>query len=56
MRAAASRIAWARRRQALAAAWREFASNRSGIVGLSVLGAVVVLAMLAPVLVDPALL
>jgi peptide/nickel transport system permease protein len=48
----ASRIAWARRWQALVAAWREFAANRSGLVGLSMLGAVVLLALLAPVLVD----
>jgi peptide/nickel transport system permease protein len=50
----ASRIAWARRWQALAAAWREFASHRAGLVGLSMLGAAVVLALLAPLLVDPA--
>jgi peptide/nickel transport system permease protein len=50
--AAGSRIAWARRRHAFAAAWRLFVANRSGLAGLAVLGAVVVLALLAPVLVD----
>lgn len=49
-----TRIAWARRRAALGAAWRLFAANRAGLVGLGVLGAVVVLALLAPLLVDPA--
>lgn len=52
----ASRIAWARRWQALAAAWREFAANRSGLVGLSMLGVVALLALLAPVLLDPSAL
>jgi len=51
-RGSAARIAWARRWQALAAAWREFRTNRSGLVGLAMLGTVVLLALLAPVLVD----
>lgn len=44
-------IVWTRRRAALAAAWKLFAANRSGVVGLSVLGVVVVLALLAPLLI-----
>lgn len=47
-----SSIAWTRRRHALAAAWKLFAANRSGLVGLSVLGAVAVLALVAPLLVS----
>lgn len=49
-------IVWRRRRAALAAAWQLFAGNRSGLVGLSVLGAVLALALLAPLLIDPAAL
>jgi peptide/nickel transport system permease protein len=49
-----SGIVWARRRAALAAAWQVFATNRAGLVGLGILGVVVVLALLAPFLVDSA--
>ena len=48
----ASSIAWARRRVALGAAWKLFIANRSGLIGLIVLGVVLVLALLAPLLVD----
>lgn len=49
-------IAWARRRHALGSAARTFAGERAGIVGVSVLLLVVVLAVLAPVLTDPSVL
>lgn len=45
-------IAWARRRAALTARWREFAANRSGLVGLGVLGGIVALALAAPLFID----
>ena len=48
----ASSIAWTRRRVALGAAWKLFIANRSGLIGLIVLGVVLVLALLAPLLVD----
>ncbi len=48
----ASSIAWARRRVALVAAWKLFIANRSGLIGLVVLGVVLGLALLAPLLVD----
>ncbi|HEY0641438.1 MAG TPA: ABC transporter permease [Pseudonocardiaceae bacterium] len=44
-------IVWARRRAALGASWKLFAANRSGLVGLGMLGVVLVLALLAPLLV-----
>ena len=44
-------IAWARRREALASRWREFAADRSGLVGLAGLLGVVFLALVAPLLV-----
>lgn len=44
-------IAWARRREAVAARWREFVSNRTGLVGLCGLLGVVLLALLAPLLI-----
>src|SRR5439155_14483043 len=44
----AARIAWARRRQAVAKLWREFAGSRSGLVGLAALAGIVLLALLAP--------
>ncbi len=45
--------AWARRRAAAGAAWREFAGNRAGLLGLGVLVVVVALAVLAPLITDP---
>ena len=42
------RIAWARRRAALAKVWREFGRSRSGLVGLAALGGIALLALLAP--------
>lgn len=46
----AAGAAWARRGAAAAEGWRQFRSNRAGLAGLVVLLAVVVLALLAPVL------
>lgn len=43
-----ARIAWARRRAALAKVWHEFSRSRSGIVGLVALVGIVLLALLAP--------
>jgi peptide/nickel transport system permease protein len=52
--ASARQIARRRRRQALARNWGEFRRQRSGLVGLVVLTAFVLVAVLAPVLADPA--
>ncbi|HVV21436.1 MAG TPA: ABC transporter permease [Pseudonocardiaceae bacterium] len=49
-------IAWARRRHALGAAARTYATDRAGLVGLVILVLIVVLALLAPVLTDPSVL
>ncbi|ONI79732.1 ABC transporter permease [Actinosynnema sp. ALI-1.44] len=46
--------AWARRRDAAGRAWREFAANRGGLVGLVVLAVFVLVAALGPVLIDDA--
>lgn len=45
-------IAWRRRRAAAGQAWRAFARNRSGLVGLAFLVLILLLALLAPVLSD----
>ncbi len=45
---------WQRRRAAAASVWREFRSQRGGLVGLGVLAAVVLLAVTAPLFTDPA--
>jgi peptide/nickel transport system permease protein len=45
-------LAWRRRRTAFAAGWREFASHRSGLVGLGLLTLVTLAAVLAPVFTD----
>lgn len=45
-------LAWRRRGTAFAAGWREFARQRSGLVGLGILVVIVALAILAPVLTD----
>ncbi|MGB3443243.1 MAG: ABC transporter permease [Actinophytocola sp.] len=45
-------LAWRRRGAAFAAGWREFAKQRSGLVGLGLLVVIVLLALLAPVLTD----
>jgi peptide/nickel transport system permease protein len=47
------KIAWARRRRALAGFWRVYRKNRMGVVGLVLLVAFAVLAFLAPLLVSP---
>jgi peptide/nickel transport system permease protein len=41
-------IAWTRRRQALGRLWRDFAANRSGLVGLVALLGIVAVALAAP--------
>jgi peptide/nickel transport system permease protein len=48
----ASAIAWQRRRASAAAMWREFASNKGGLIGLGFLTLTVLFAILAPWLVD----
>ncbi|MQA10296.1 MAG: ABC transporter permease subunit [Pseudonocardiaceae bacterium] len=45
-------ITWARRKQATAGVWREFARDRGGLIGLGGLVLIVLLALLAPVLTD----
>lgn len=45
-------LAWHRRGLAFAAGWREFAKQRSGLVGLGMLVVIVSLAVLAPVITD----
>jgi peptide/nickel transport system permease protein len=47
-------IVWARRRHAFTSAARTFAGDRAGLVGLVILVVIVALALLAPVLTDPA--
>ncbi|WP_046472079.1 ABC transporter permease [Allosalinactinospora lopnorensis] len=46
-------LAWERRRRALAGFWREYARNRAGLFGLVGLSVFVVLAVAAPLFVDP---
>jgi peptide/nickel transport system permease protein len=48
----ARRIAWQRRRRALAEAWREYRSSTPGMIGLGILVAFILFALLAPVLAD----
>jgi peptide/nickel transport system permease protein len=50
----ARRIAWLRRRRALAASWRQYRHHRPGMVGLGILVAAVALALSAPLLADDA--
>lgn len=50
----ARRIAWLRRRRALAEAWRSYRSSVPGMAGLVILVAVVVMALLAPWIADEA--
>lgn len=45
-------LAWRRRGAAFTAGWREFAKQRSGLVGLALLVVIVLLAILAPVITD----
>lgn len=44
------RVAWQRRRRALAAAWSDFRRSRPGMIGLVVLALVVAMALAAPLL------
>ena len=46
----ARQLSWARRRRALAAFWREFRKDRSGVFGLIFLTVLVILALAAPLL------
>jgi peptide/nickel transport system permease protein len=50
----ARRIAWTRRRRALASAWRELRGHRPGMVGLAILVAAGAMALAAPLLADEA--
>lgn len=45
-------IAWGRRRASIARTWREFAGQRAALVGLILLGATVVVALLLPLISD----
>jgi peptide/nickel transport system permease protein len=45
---------WRRRRDTLLAHWNTFRANRRGMVGLAILGFFVIVAVLSPLLVDPA--
>ena len=47
-------IVWNRRRRAVAAHWRSFRRNRQGMVGLAILTFFVLVAIVGPMLVDPA--
>ena len=46
----ARQLSWARRRRALAAFWREYRNDRSGVAGLIFLTVLVILALAAPLL------
>jgi peptide/nickel transport system permease protein len=50
----ARRIAWLRRRRALAAAWRQYRTSRPGMIGLAILVAFTLFALAAPLLADHA--
>ena len=52
--ASGRRIAWQRRGRALASAWRQYRRHRAGMIGLAILVAIVAMALLAPLLADPA--
>jgi peptide/nickel transport system permease protein len=46
------RIAWTRRRRALASAWRDMRSDKAGMAGLIILALFILMAVFAPVLAD----
>jgi peptide/nickel transport system permease protein len=48
----ARRIAWTRRRRALAGAWGEYRKHRPGMIGLTILALAVTMALAAPLLAD----
>ena len=50
----ARRIAWQRRRRALAGAWAQYRHSRPGMVGLGILALFVLLALSAPLLEEEA--
>ena len=47
-------VAWARRRTTAAAHWRTFRENRQGMIGLTVLLMFIVMAVVGPMVIDPA--
>jgi peptide/nickel transport system permease protein len=50
----ARRVAWQRRRRALASVWRQYRASRTGMIGLAILVGFLVLALAAPLLADEA--
>ena len=48
------RIAWTRRRRALASAWRDLRSDKAGMAGLIILGLFILMAIFAPLIADKA--
>ena len=50
----ARKIAWLRRRRAMAAVWREYRRNTPGMIGLAILVLAVLMALAAPLLADEA--
>jgi peptide/nickel transport system permease protein len=46
------RIAWTRRRRALASAWHDLRSDKAGLAGLIILGLFILMAIFAPLLAD----
>ena len=50
--ASARRIAWLRRRRAIAGAWSQYRRSRPGMIGLTVLALFVAMALAAPLLAD----
>ena len=48
------RIAWLRRRRALAGAWSQYRQNRAGMIGLTILVLFVLIALAAPLIADEA--
>ncbi len=49
----AAAITWTRRRRAVSGAWREYRRHTPGMIGLTVLALVVLMALAAPLLADP---
>ena len=48
----ARRIAWLRRRRALAGAWAQYRRSRPGMIGLAILALFVAMALAAPLIAD----
>lgn len=49
-------VKWARRRRSMAGVWRDYRAQRSGMAGLIMLGVIVLIAVAAPLLIDPSAL